>query len=111
MSNWGAKDLTKKQLTYAAYDAWASVQIVQSLALDLGTIQTTLQEQERSMEEIDKRARARKVAKTNWKQLKELEGEWTPEQRQDFDRYWKIMGDMRPDPPIMLNISLTEQAL
>jgi len=107
MSNWGAKTLTPAQVTYAGYDAWASAKIVDVLWKSNPSLD--LCQDERPLEDVDVRARARKKAKTKWKQLKEIEGERTKEQRAEQDRLYQIMKEMRPDPPPTLNISIAER--
>jgi hypothetical protein len=72
MSNWGSVPLTDKQIDYAARDAWASAAILEELGrrdpktYSPQSLMDLVAPDEIGMKEMDVRARARKVAKTQY---------------------------------------------
>lgn len=76
MSNWGKKQLSPEQISYAARDAWVSAAVVKRLQSDNKDVfgANTLLESDfikhqRSLKEIDERATLRKNAKVEYKAL------------------------------------------
>lgn len=110
MSNWGAKTLTKPQLCYAARDAWAAAQVMHSLRtvhdVDDLIVPLFLERSERSLADMDVRARTRKTARLAMKELKAQESPLTAAQEEEHDRLAQILDEMRPDKPISFNISV-----
>jgi len=74
-SDWSLLPLTNKQLAYCARDAWAGAAVMDVLmqrrpdVFGIEEIMSLVNAQERSMEDIDQRARSRKQAKIALKNL------------------------------------------
>ena len=80
MSNWGTRHLTLDQISYAARDAWVSAAVVERLQQSNNDIfraeslmEMEFMKSQRSMDVIDARAKARKAARLNLKDI--LEGQ------------------------------------
>ncbi|KAL9183806.1 hypothetical protein ACHAXT_004662 [Thalassiosira profunda] len=78
MSNWGNRYLTQQQISYAARDAWVSAAIVERLQMANqklfraeALMQMNFMKNERSMSVVDERARLRKAAKVELKEMQE----------------------------------------
>ena len=115
MSNWGAKKLTEAQLVYAARDAWAAIQVVHSLQQYHNNGDTLvpvfLEREERSLADMDDRARKRKEAKIAIRKIKEQDDPLTEAQQEEVRRLWRIRDSMRPDQPINFNITINDDRI
>lgn len=112
MSNWGRRNLTPEQISYAARDAWVSAAIVARLQRDnievfsaKGILHHEFMKTQRTMREVNERAVLRKKAKVEYKALIEQE-----EDQQDEERIGQLKEAMklyRPDyPPSFHEIAL-----
>ncbi len=117
--------LAKREVAYAARDAWAAAAILEKLQtidperFDPSAIQQRLQAQTkdetkplRSIQQISNRMLLRKAAKTEWKELrtpKDADGAdkppWTDEQRERYDDLTVEMKELAPTPPICYEIT------
>eukprot|EP00815_Leptocylindrus_aporus_P009841 CAMPEP_0116062638 /NCGR_PEP_ID=MMETSP0322-20121206/7899_1 /TAXON_ID=163516 /ORGANISM="Leptocylindrus danicus var. apora, Strain B651" /LENGTH=350 /DNA_ID=CAMNT_0003548025 /DNA_START=259 /DNA_END=1307 /DNA_ORIENTATION=+ len=107
-SNWARFPLTKKQLCYSARDAWAAAIVLQNLSgkrpdiFGDEALLSLVVGSERSMHEIDIRAKKRKEAKVSFKQLlykiKKLHTiELNEETQKELDDLEALMRLLRPD--------------
>ena len=78
MSNWGTRHLTIDQISYAARDAWVSAAVVERLQMsnyDVFRAESLMNmdfmKNQRSMDDMDARAKARKAAKLELKEITE----------------------------------------
>ena len=77
MSNWGKRDLTLTEISYAARDAWVSVAIVEQLQKSSNAfnpeslMNAEFMKSQRSMDVVDTRAKIRKTAKLELKEIAE----------------------------------------
>jgi len=76
MSNWGKRQLSPEQISYAARDAWVSAAVVERLQLDNEDVfgahillESDFIKNQRILREIDQRATMRKIAKVEYKAL------------------------------------------
>lgn len=75
MSDWSRVPLSSQQLIYASRDAWAGASIMDKLSttkhynMELDTIASLIKDQERTMEDIDNRAKTRKEAKRKMREI------------------------------------------
>lgn len=107
MSNWGARKLNSQQVAYAGRDAWAAAKVMDVLRETRedvfgpdALLESTL-EGERGLEDMDTRARQRRAAKLELKAMADQEknGSGDFEPRIPKDELWRIMDELRPDPP------------
>ena len=73
MSDWSMIPLTDIQVMYASRDAWAGAAVMENIGkydgLDVDCIAQMLRGKEREMQEVDSRARLRKQAKLEMKEI------------------------------------------
>ena len=73
MSDWSMIPLTDIQVMYASRDAWAGAAVMENIGkydgLDVDCIAQMLRGKERNMQEVDSRARLRKQAKLEMKEI------------------------------------------
>jgi ribonuclease D len=121
MSNWGKRDLTLNEISYAARDAWVSVAIVEQLQKSSNAFnpESLMNEEfmksQRSMDVVDTRAKIRKTAKLELKEIAERQklldksnGEDEDERKQEL---YKILDTYRADqPPSFSETEITLQS-
>lgn len=131
MSDWSMVPLSRKQLVYASRDAWAGAAVMANLrnyeSMHIDSIAQLIRGREREMHELDSRARTRKKAREERKEMLrqakematflygegrvELDGEklhgkeynrrlfevMPPETKAELDRLQNILDETRPD--------------
>lgn len=121
MSNWGKRDLALNEISYAARDAWVSVAIVEQLQKSSNAfnpeslMNAEFMKSQRSMDVIDTRAKIRKTAKLELKEIAEKQklldksnGEDEDERKQEL---YKILDTYRADqPPSFSETEITLQS-
>lgn len=114
-SNWSSLPLSEQQLHYSARDAWAAVALMEKLRSkrpdvfgSKGSLFKML-ESERTMQEIDERARKRKEVKSAYKQIFfkvknfESKNEADADILKKFEELDKAMKILRPDGLIIFD--------
>eukprot|EP00584_Thalassiosira_punctigera_P024925 CAMPEP_0172557342 /NCGR_PEP_ID=MMETSP1067-20121228/72684_1 /TAXON_ID=265564 ORGANISM="Thalassiosira punctigera, Strain Tpunct2005C2" /NCGR_SAMPLE_ID=MMETSP1067 /ASSEMBLY_ACC=CAM_ASM_000444 /LENGTH=431 /DNA_ID=CAMNT_0013346401 /DNA_START=33 /DNA_END=1328 /DNA_ORIENTATION=+ len=109
MSNWGKRYLTLDQISYAARDAWVSAAILERLQKDASgvfeaeaLIDMEFMKNQRSMSIMDERAKYRKAAKLELKEIQEREISNETEAEDQEERKLQLFGLLdlhRPDQP------------
>jgi len=119
MSNWGKRDLTLNEISYAARDAWVSVAIVEQLQKSSNAFnpESLMNEEfmksQRSMDVVDTRAKIRKTAKLELKEIAERQklldkSNGEDERKQEL---YKILDTYRADqPPSFSETEITLQS-
>jgi hypothetical protein len=103
LSNWGQVPLTTLQIAYAARDAWVAAAIMNELALrDPNTCSTQsllqlVSQDEISISDLDRRAVARKMAKTEFEGIVGGKGEEKVDRRDLTDAQRKRVDDLRAE--------------
>jgi hypothetical protein len=109
MSNWGCQVLSPVQVAYAARDAWsaaAALHELQSKRPDVFGVEAVLHnfvKHERAVQEMEQRATTRKAARIELKALKSESSELDAPDERRKEELWKVMQDMKPDPPPVFN--------
>jgi hypothetical protein len=111
MSDWGVEELSKRNVAYAARDAWASAIVMHELQKareDVFGVESILQNfiaGERELEDMDQRAVRRKEAKLQLKELQEEDetSSATLNNNGKKNELWSIMKEMKPDPGHVFN--------
>jgi hypothetical protein len=110
MSNWGTRHLTLDQISYAARDAWVSAAVVERLQMGNNIVfrakslmNMDFMKSQRSMDDIDARAKARKAAKLDLKeilegQMKKTEGKGADEEER-IRTLHNLLEFYRPEQP------------
>ena len=108
MSNWSKRHLTLNEISYAARDAWVAAAIVDKLQqfnsdtfAPESLVEMDFIKSERSMSIMDERAKRRKAAKIELKEIVErhkAEGKDKGEQERQQELY-NILDMYRPDQP------------
>lgn len=114
MSNWGSRRLSLEQISYASRDAWVSAAIMQKLQqVGRGNtfqphelIQMDFLKAQLDMSTMDKRAKARRAAKLELKDILERQKMFEDEleKKEDFEdarkeELYEILDLNRPDQP------------
>ncbi|KAL7540427.1 hypothetical protein ACHAXR_010101 [Thalassiosira sp. AJA248-18] len=104
MSNWGSRNLSLDQIAYAARDAWVSAAIIERLQegnKDVFRVEALIEmmKSQRSMDVVDKRAKARKVAKLLLKEMLEREKTDGVSDEAKKKELFDLMDLYRPDQP------------
>lgn len=112
MSNWSKRHLTQDEISYAARDAWVAAAIVDKLQqLNSNTfapeslVEMDFIKSERCMSIMDERAKRRKAAKVELKEIVERQkanGNDKDEQERQQELY-NILDMYRPDHPPTFN--------
>ena len=117
MSNWGTRHLTIDQISYAARDAWVSAAVVERLQMsnyDVFRAESLMNmdfmKNQRSMDDMDARAKARKAAKLNLKeilegQVKNMEGN-SEDEEERIRKLHNLLDFFKPDQPPALSIDI-----
>ena len=106
MSNWGKRDLTMNEISYAARDAWTAVAIVDALQKHNNVFNPEslmakeFMANQKSMDIMDDRSRRRKRAKL---ELKDIQQRASSEDVKDIEErkeeLYKIMDKYRAEQP------------
>jgi ribonuclease D len=110
MSNWGTRHLTLDQISYAARDAWVSAAVVEQLQMcnnDVFRVESLMDmdfmKNQRSMDDMDARAKARKAAKLELKEITEGQMMKTEVKGEDEEERMRVLQShldlYRPDQP------------
>lgn len=117
MSNWGSRHLTLEQISYAARDAWVAAAVVERLQMankDMFRAESLMKmefmKSQRSMDDMDARAKARKAAKLNLKeilegQVKNVEGN-SEDEEERIRMLHNLLDFYKPDQPPALSIDI-----
>lgn len=110
MSDWSQIPLTDKQIYYASRDAWAGAALMHVLpnmcngdCMQLNSIVSLMRGRERSMADVDVRARVRKEVKGQMMRMKERDDDpliqIMPEKaiKKEINRLRKILAETAPD--------------
>lgn len=119
MSNWGQVPLTEAQISYCARDAWAAAVIMTELAeRDPDTFATAplihRLSNELCIEDLDKRAKGRKAAKTRFIEIVGKGADKVPLQdlsgplRKEVGELEEVMRALAPPTPFRFDMSLLE---
>jgi hypothetical protein len=109
MSNWGLRNLSLEQIYYAARDAWVSAAVIDQLQKcnsDTFRVETIMEMEfmrsQRKMDDLDERAKLRREAKLELKDIIEGEGNNKIEGKEREERIshlQNLMDKYRPDKP------------
>lgn len=109
MSNWGLRNLSLEQIHYAARDAWVSAAIIDHLQKSNNhnfQVETMMEMEfmssQRKMDDLDARAKLRRTAKMELKDIIEGEGSNMikgKEREERMGTLQKLMDKYRPDKP------------
>jgi ribonuclease D len=109
MSNWGLRNLSLEQIHYAARDAWVSAAVIDQLRKsnsDTFRVETIMEMEfmssQRKMDDLDERAKLRRAAKLDLKDIIEGEGNNMIKGKAREERIsalQKLMDKYRPDQP------------
>lgn len=109
MSNWGLRNLSLEQIHYAARDAWVSAAVIDQLRKsnsDTFRVETIMEMEfmssQRKMDDLDERAKLRRAAKLDLKDIIEREGNNMIKGKAREERIsalQKLMDKYRPDQP------------
>lgn len=117
MSNWGSRHLTLEQISYAARDAWVAAAVVERLQMankDMFRAESLMKmefmKSQRSMDDMDASAKARKAAKLNLKeilegQVKNVEGN-SEDEEERIRMLHNLLDFYKPDQPPALSIDI-----
>lgn len=134
MSDWSRVPLTKKQLWYASRDAWAGAAVmenwfrmsgtlglrvridkgkmtdlVQPIELDINSLGRLVVAREREMNEVCKRAKERKKAKRQWKEINKIpKSRRTKRQQIKLNGLYEIMRKTAPDGVVYFNSDILQ---
>lgn len=109
MSNWGLRNLSLEQIYYAARDAWVSAAVIDQLQkCNSDTFQVEMimemefMRTQRKMDDLDERAKLRRDAKLELKDIIEGEGNNKikgKEREERISHLQNLMDKYRPDKP------------